>query len=114
MISWLVIAILVIIAIIALKMNHLRHRVFIIIIVLIAIFLFISITYVNNKNDLDFSSAGGVLNAGKVYMGWLANSFTNLKAITGNAVKMDWTNTNGTFFNKSEDKAEKSASSAKT
>jgi len=106
MITWVLIVILVIFGIVALKLNHMRHRVFIILIIAIALFLVISITYVNNKNQLDFSSTEGFMNAGRVYMGWLANGFTNLKDITGHAIKMDWTSTNGTFLKNNNKTAE--------
>ena len=107
MISWLVILILVVIALIALKLNKVRHKIWIIAIILIAIFLYASLALVYSKNDLDLKSAEGISGAFKVYLGWLGNSFQNLKSITGNVVNMDWTSTNGTFFNKTEIEAEK-------
>jgi hypothetical protein len=100
MISWVVIVVLVILGAFAIKMNHLRHRFFLIILVGLAIFLYVTIYFVNIQNDLDFNSAEGLYKAGKIYMGWLSNSFQNMKAITGDALKMDWTSVNGSFLNK--------------
>jgi len=97
MISWIVITILVIVGIVAIKMNHLRHRVFIIILILFALFLYTSVTVVSEKNKLDLQSTKGVMDAFNIYTGWLANGFTNFKDLTAKAVKMDWSDTNGTF-----------------
>ena len=101
MISWIIIVVLVIIGIMAIKMNHLRHRFFIVLLLVLALFLYITINYVNKQNNLDFSTAEGVVKSMKVYMGWLAHGFGNLKSITGYAIHMNWTSTNGTIKLKS-------------
>ncbi|MBT4166003.1 hypothetical protein HOE04_03120 [archaeon] len=98
MISWIVMLILVVIGIFAIKMNHLKHRLFIIMLVLVALFLYSSMALITTQNELSFDDSEGFFNAMKVYNGWLANGFSNLKAITGNAMKMDWSSTNETFF----------------
>lgn len=107
MISWVIIIVLIVIAFFLLKTNHFRHRMWIILLIFLALFLYISITLVNAKHDLDANSTEGFFNSVKVYMGWLANGFQNLKTITGNAIKMDWTSTDETFFNKTSVKPEK-------
>ena len=99
MINWIIIIILIVVGILAIKMNHLKHRTFIIILIVLALFFYLSVTYIASKNNLSMNSYGGFVNTMKVYTGWLANGFGNMKALTGNAVKMDWTSTNGTFFN---------------
>ena len=104
MISWIVIVILVIAGIIAIKMNHLRHRIFIIILILIALFLYTSMTLIVKDNALNLNSVDGLFNVIKVYTGWLANGFQNLKVITGNALGMDWGNTNSSFTDKDSKK----------
>jgi len=100
MISWIVVAVLVLIAIVLLKTNHFRHRMWISILVILALFFYVSITFIYANNDLAFNSTDSALNSFKVYYGWLANGFYNLKAITGNAIKMDWKSSDKTFFNK--------------
>jgi len=102
MISWIVVVILVVVGIIAIKMNNLRHRFFIIILILLALFLYTSMAVVTNKNNLEVNNAEGVFQLIKVYSGWLANGFGNLKTMTGNVVKMDWTSTNASFFDKTD------------
>jgi len=107
MISWIIIAILVLVAFFILKTDHFKHRMWIVLLVFLALFLYISITLVTTKNDLNFNSTEGALNSAKIYLGWLANGFQNLKAITGNVIKMDWTSTDKAFFNKTSVKSEK-------
>lgn len=100
MINWIIIIILVIAGIFAIKMNHLRHRIFIIAIILVALFFYLTVTFVATKNNVNMNSYDGFVNGMSVYSGWLANGFQNVKAIAGNAIKMDWTSTNATFFSK--------------
>jgi hypothetical protein len=107
MINIIVIGVLLVLGIIAIKMNHLRHRVFLILLVLLALFLYGTVTVVNSTNEMNLSSADGFWDASKLYFGWLANGFENMKTITGNVIKMDWTSTNGTFIEKTEIEQEK-------
>jgi len=100
MISWIIIAILVLVAIVLLKTNHFRHKMWISVLVILVLFLYVSVTFVNAKNELNFDSTEGALDFVKIYYGWLANGFHNMKSITGNAIKMDWTSTDKTFLNK--------------
>lgn len=105
MMSWIVIVVLVIAGIIAIRLNHLRHRFFIVLIILLALFLYTTMTMVSEVNEFELNSADGVVDALKVYLGWLANGFNNLKELTGKAIKMDWKSTNNSFFeNAKEDK----------
>ena len=104
MMSWIVIVILVVVGIIAIKMNHLKHRVFIVLLILLALFLYSSMALVVENHSLDLKSTDGVFNAVKVYLGWLANGFQNLKTITGNVINMDWTSSDGKFFEKDNSK----------
>lgn len=97
-ISWAVIVILVIVGIFAIKLNHLRHRIFILLLILLALFLYVSVNYISVEHDLNLKSSEGVFSAIRIYSGWLANGFQNLKDLTGKIIKMDWTSTEGSFF----------------
>ncbi|MBR9706585.1 hypothetical protein GOV14_06115 [Candidatus Pacearchaeota archaeon] len=102
MINWIIVAVFLIGILFFMRMNHLKHRYTIIFLILLALFLYATISVVNSRNEFDLTTTKGSLNAVKVYLGWLGHGFQNLKALTGNAIKMDWTNTNGTFFNKTD------------
>ncbi len=104
MVSWIIIMLLVIVGIIAIKMNHLRHRFFIIILIVVALFFYLTMTFVTNQHQVDLTTYDGFVAGMKIYGGWIANGFQNMKVLTGNAVKMDWTSTDGTFFNKTSNK----------
>jgi len=99
MISWIVIGILIVVGVIAIKMNHLKHRIFIILLIVLALFLYATINLVNTQNDIDISTSDGLFHSLKVYGGWLANGFDNAKNVIGNVIKMDWASTNGSFLN---------------
>ena len=63
MISWIVITILVVVGIFAIKMNHLKHRVFIIMLIMLALFLYSSMALVTTKNELSFDNSEGLFNS---------------------------------------------------
>jgi len=101
MLNWVIITILILFALVALKINKLRHKFWIIFLILLVLFLYTSVSIVYDKYEIEVNSVEGVFHAARVYLGWLANSFQNLKMLTGNALRMDWTSTNASFFNKS-------------
>lgn len=100
LIHWIVIAILVVVGFISIKLSHLKHRFFIILLILLALFLYSSMALVTSDNNVELSTSEGIFSAFKVYTGWLANGFGNLKTLTGKAFALDWSSTNGTFFDK--------------
>jgi len=106
MVSWLIIAIFIIVALFALKMNRLRHKIWILLLIFIGLFLYISVAMVYDEHGLDFKTTEGIFTAFKVYLGWLGNGFENMKIILGNVIKLNWTATNDTFLNKSLEKFE--------
>ena len=103
MINILIIGVLIVVAVVLIKMNHFKHRVTIILLLLFGLFLYSTIVIVEKTNKFDLTTTEGIFDALKVYTGWLGNGFQNLKFLTGNAVKMDWASTNGTFFSKEID-----------
>jgi hypothetical protein len=70
--------------------RHIRHRISAIVLILLVLFLYTSIAGVVSKNDIDLKTPKGIFEAGKVYLSWLGQTFTNLKELTGNAIKMEW------------------------
>ena len=100
MVSWILVAILVILALIIIKLFAVKHKFFLILFVFLILFFYISVSYVAEKNKLDLSSTQGFFHATKVYIGWLGNGFDNLKDLTARAIDMDWKSTNKTFSEK--------------
>lgn len=101
MVSWIIIAIVIIFGIIIIKLNHFRHRILIIFLILLALFFYVTLNVVSKENNLDLSTTGGVFHALKVYTGWLANAFQNVKTIVGDVIDMNWKSSNKTFFDDS-------------
>jgi len=99
-VSLVIIAIVFVFGLILIKMNHFRHKITIIALLFLALFIYSTAALVNNTHDFDLTTTEGLFYAVKVYTGWLGNGFQNLRVITANAVKMDWSSTNGSFFSK--------------
>jgi hypothetical protein len=97
MVSWIIIGILVILAFFVVKMRHVKHKFTLVFIIILALFFYFSFSLVSKHYNLDFSSTNGFSKSLKVYFGWLANGFHNLKDITGNVVNMDWKSANGSI-----------------
>jgi len=95
MITWILIGLFVVAALIFIKMSHYRHRIFVVTIVIVALFLYVSVAYVASKNNMDFSTYDGLIKSVKIYGGWLFNLVGNFRSLTGSAVRLDWTSTNG-------------------
>ncbi|MBD3252847.1 hypothetical protein GF386_03895 [Candidatus Pacearchaeota archaeon] len=100
MLNWLVIGILVLVVMIVIKLGGLRHGFFIILLLFVVLFFYGTLSFLSNERGVDFSTFRGWIDAAGVYVGWFANGFQNLKTITGNVINMDWTSTNGSFFDK--------------
>lgn len=101
MISWFLIILIVAAVLVILKFlhfRHLKHRIVGIVIVLLVLFLVSTIYLVSNKNNVDMTTVSGFTSGMKVYGGWLAHSYQNVKTLAGNAIKMDWSSVNGSFF----------------
>lgn len=92
--SWVIIIGLVILTIyIIQKFVHFSHwnsKFWIITIVSILGFLALSFFIVAQTNAYNIKTINGFFTATKFYFSWLTNVFGNIKAITGNIVKMDW------------------------
>jgi hypothetical protein len=90
MLSWWVITVLVVLIFIVIKFKELRHKFSFILIVALLLFVVLSFGKVYSEKKVDLNSLDGVVSAGKLYFSWLGNAFTNLKGISGYAVKQNW------------------------
>ena len=90
MISWLVIAALVILGLVFIKMRHIKHKFYLIILVFIILFVYITATKVLADQNLNFKSSSDIGKAVKLYFSWLGNVAGNFKDIAANAIKLDW------------------------
>jgi hypothetical protein len=89
--NWIIWAIIgVVLLLFVFKVSHLRHRLSIAFFVLLFLFLFGTFFLAIKGTDIDLKSASGIGQGVKIYFSWLGSSFGNIKALTTNAVDMDW------------------------
>lgn len=98
MISWILIILFVIIITLIVKFKEIRHKFGFLFIVMILLFLGITIWQVYKSNNLNLNTYDGLIAAGKIYISWLGQVFTNVKAVTGYVVNQHWGLSNSTNF----------------
>lgn len=74
-----------------LEIKRFKHRALAIFLIFVLLFSYFSFTVVFTGKKLDLSSVNGIKEAGGIYYSWLASIFVNIKSLTSNAIKMDWT-----------------------
>ncbi|MFA7707607.1 MAG: hypothetical protein WCX73_01535 [Candidatus Pacearchaeota archaeon] len=102
MVNWIIIILLIVIGLYVVKFDHFKHKIWMVFLIFLAVFLVLSFSLVGSKYELRFNNFNEISNSGKIYLGWLANGFQNLKSIAGNAIKLDWTSTNNSLLNVSQ------------
>jgi hypothetical protein len=93
MVNWLLIGLVIVAMIVVSKFihfKHLKHRITAILLILVLVFAYTTFTTIVKSNNIDLKSATGVYSAIKAYGSWFGLAFNNMKALTGNVVKMDW------------------------
>jgi len=93
---WSIVIVLIILAFVFLKMSHAKHRISLIVFILVLLFFYITVSRVFTQYDIDWKSSAGMEKGIKVYFSWLGGAFGNLKTITANAIRMDWSQKNKT------------------
>lgn len=91
--SWTSIFVLTIISIgiwVVIEIKRLKHKIFAVFLIILIIFSYVSFTIVAQDNEMDFTSVSGIVKATKIYFSWLGSTFENLKTITTNVFKLDW------------------------
>jgi hypothetical protein len=54
------------------------------------LFLVLTFIKVSSSNHIEINSPSGVFSAIRLYFSWLGQVASNIKVITGNAIRMDW------------------------
>lgn len=76
------------------KFKYIKHKLVWVLIILFLGALYLGYVMSISKANIDWSSSDGVETAVKLYFGWFAHAFTNMKTITGDAINMDWAGSN--------------------
>ncbi|MFA6022796.1 MAG: hypothetical protein WC781_01785 [Candidatus Pacearchaeota archaeon] len=114
LILWLVAAGLIALIFIFLRAQHFKHKTVWVIIVFVALFFFLGFMLSIAGRDINYNSFDGIKTAGVLYMGWLGNTFDNVKTLTGNAIKMDWAGNENVPLAKNTTKTSKTTVTTKT
>lgn len=86
----IVVGLLIVLVILFFKVKHVKHGLGSYVFIFILIFLIASVSYVYMTNNIDLTSFDGVVEAGKLYLGWLGGVFHNTGKITAYAVDQNW------------------------
>lgn len=86
---------------IAHEFKGIKHKFTAILLIALIIFSYFSIVSAFKGKDIDLKSSQGIKAAGKMYFLWLGSAFLNIKIITANAIKMDWTGETNSSINDS-------------
>ena len=95
-VTLLVIAVLLIAIWVIFEVKRFRHKIFAIFLIVLILFTYLSFTAILKGKDIDFKTATGIKEAGKLYVSWLGSIFGNLRSITTHAVDMEWKQLNET------------------
>ncbi len=96
----LIVGILIVGIWIIIEFKRFRHKLLAIFLILLIVFTYVSFLVTLKGKDIDFKSIDGIKTAGTLYFSWLGSVFSNVKTITTNAIRMDWS-ANESMANKS-------------
>ncbi|MBS3070800.1 hypothetical protein J4407_00660 [Candidatus Pacearchaeota archaeon] len=89
--------ILIVVVFIVMKVANVKQEIVIKLTLALFLLLTISLTYVYFKTDPDLSSVSGAVEFGKTYFLWFGNAWNNVRTLTSNTLKMDWSYNNKTM-----------------
>lgn len=90
--GWLI-AIIALVLLFLFLRKYIEHKLIVVVLVLAFIFIlisFVTITGSIKSHNIDWKSATGIIQVGKVYVSWVGQAFTNIKTVTGNVVHLNW------------------------
>jgi len=94
--NWWIIVILVALVWGLLKIRFLKHKLYMVLLLVLVLVLYTTSSVLIAKENIDLSSFDGFVALGKAYLSWAEVLFSNVKSITSNVVKMDWSYSNST------------------
>ena len=101
--EWLWIAVVVVLIIIAfslVKFRHFKYRMFLVFLIIVLLFIYFTASSVLAPYHLNLKTMSGIGTGAKIYFAWLGDAFGNVRTLTSNAVKMDWSLKNSTLEKK--------------
>jgi hypothetical protein len=94
LIHWIAVAILIIIGLYFLKIDHHTRKIKLVLIVIVGLIIYFSIMGVFKSEQVDVTNPRGIINAAYVYFGWIGQTISNLwdigvdtVSLVGNTIK---------------------------
>ena len=85
-----VVAIIIVAIFFFVKVRYIKHKLTWIFILMLILLTYIGFLASTAGQDFDLSTFEGSQTAIKLYLAWLSNGFDNMKVLTGQATKLDW------------------------
>jgi len=89
--QWIIMTVLVLVIFLFIKVKYLKHKLTWVVILVLILASYVGFLASTSGQNLDLSTFDGSQTAIKLYFSWLGNSFENMKVLTGQATKLDWT-----------------------
>lgn len=71
-------------------LKRFRHKIFAVFLILIILFTYLNFVPVVAEKNLDLTTFEGVKAIGTIYFSWLGSIFANIRTLTANAIRLDW------------------------
>jgi len=88
--NWIIAGIFIVLVFLFLRFKHMKHKIIAIFLIISLLFIYSTASTLFQGEDIEWKSFAGLEKAGKIYFSWLGNALTNLRSLSGNAIKMDW------------------------
>ncbi|MEX0932875.1 MAG: hypothetical protein WDZ77_02130 [Candidatus Pacearchaeota archaeon] len=72
------------------EMKRFQHKLIAIGLIVLVIVGYAGMATIGQNNNVDLTTIGGIVEATKLYASWIGGFFSNLKAITTQAISLDW------------------------
>src|SRR3989338_2642577 len=89
-ITLIIIIVLVILIYLLIEFKKFRHQIFAFLLIAFILFGYISATVVLKNKNIDYSSVGGIVEAGGIYFNWISSVVGNLGSLTSHSTKLNW------------------------
>jgi|TARA_Y100000310_G_scaffold17671_1_gene17430 hypothetical protein len=88
--SLLIISVVIISIWVVIEVKRFKHKIFAIFLIILIIILYWGVIVVFQDREIDLTTVSGMTEATKIYFSWFGSIFENLKTLTSNVIRMDW------------------------
>lgn len=92
MVSWIFIVLVLVAIYIIFELIKFKHGIFSILTIILIVLFLLSLFFVFKDRGVDLNNWTGIKNSVKIYFDWFSLAWHNTKAVTGNAISMNWKN----------------------